>query len=85
MFYEKKFKYTKTNFWNEQFDPETVARTLIPNDIDVCLYNEENVNGMIGEITALFNREFGSTNVNCIKKLLCQKNSDFKGYIDNPV
>ena len=85
MFYEKQFKYTKTNFWNEQFDPETVARTLIPNDIDVCLYNEENVNGMIGEITALFNREFGSTNVNCIKKLLCKKNSDFKGYIDNPV
>jgi hypothetical protein len=85
LFYEKKFKYNSTNFWNEQFDPETAARTLIPTDIDVCLYNEQDVGNMVNEITALFNREFGQANVKYVRQTHLSKSSDFKGYIDNPI
>ena len=85
LFYEKKFKYNSANFWNEQFDPETVARTLIPTDIDVCLYNESDVGCMMNEITTLFNREFGEANVKYAQQTHMSKSSDFKGYIDNPV
>lgn len=83
LFFEK-HNYSK-HYWNEQFDPATAARTLIPNDIDVCLYNEHNVNKMMEDITALFIREFGNTNVKFTKRLLSRNTSDFKSYIDNPI
>ena len=85
MYYDKKFKFNKTTFWNEQFDPETAARTLIPNDIDVCLYKEENVNKMMGEITELLNKEFGVSNVKYVRKFISYQNSNLKDYIDNPL
>ncbi len=85
MYYDKKFKFNKTTFWNEQFDPETAARTLVPNDIDVCLYKEENVNKMMGEITELLNKEFGVSNVKYVRKFISYQNSNLKDYIDNPL
>ena len=83
LFWEK-HNYNK-HYWNEQFDPSTAARTLIPNDVDICLNNEQNVNKMMEDITALFIREFGSANVKFTKRLLSRNSLDFKSYIDNPI
>lgn len=49
--------------WNEKFNPETAYRTLVPNDIDVCIYNIHVVSNMIADITDLISKEFGETNV----------------------
>ena len=83
LFWEK-HNYNK-HYWNEQFDPSTAARTLIPNDVDICLNNEQNVNKMMEDITALFIREFGNANVKFTKRLLSRNSLDFKSYIDNPI
>ena len=76
--------YNTLHFWNEQFDPKTSARTLIPNDIDVCIYNEPDINNMMAEIASLFISEFGADNVKQERKTAVRNNSDFKSYIDKP-
>jgi hypothetical protein len=76
--------YNTLHFWNEQFDPKTSARTLIPNDIDVCIYNEPDINTMMAEIASLFISEFGADNVKQERKTAVRNNSDFKSYIDKP-
>lgn len=83
IFWENNGYYTQ-HFWNEQFDPKTSARTLIPNDIDVCIYNEPDINNMMGEIASLLIREFGADNVKQERKTSVRNNSDFKSYIDTP-
>ena len=76
--------YRSNHFWNEQYDHKTIARTLVPNDIDVCIYNESDMNNMMTNITSLFNNEFGTDNVKLERKTSLRNNSDFKSYIDKP-
>ena len=78
------YGYNSKHFWNEQFDPKTAARTLIPNDIDVCIYNEPDINNMMANIASLFISEFGADNVKQERKTIVRNRSDFKSYIDKP-
>ena len=76
--------YNTNHFWNEQFDNKTSARTLIPKDIDVCIYNEPDINNMMAEIASLLISVFGADNVKQERKTAVRNNSDFKSYIDKP-
>jgi len=59
--------YNKFNdykfMWNEQFDIDTLPRTIVPNDIDVCLYNRDDIKNMAKNITTHINDKFGMSNV----------------------
>lgn len=64
--YDKKFKNSKNyykNYWNKQFDLETLHRTLIPTDINICMYNIDHVEKMLRELNELINNDFGTINV----------------------
>jgi hypothetical protein len=84
LFWEK-YNYSNKHFWNEQFDPNTAPRTLIPNDIDVCIYNEQHISDMMNEITLLFNKEFGAANIKQAHRVVFKNIQDIKGYIDAPI
>jgi len=61
MFYEKFDDYK--SMWNEQFDIDTLHRTIVSNDIDVCLYNRDDINNMIIDINRHINNRFGIDNM----------------------
>ena len=61
IFYNKFDDYK--SMWNEQFDIDTLPRTIVPNDIDVCLYDRDDINNMIKDITQHINNKFGMSNV----------------------
>lgn len=65
--YDKKFKKSKNyykNYWNKQFDLETLYRTLIPTDINICMYNKDIVDKMLKELNDIIINDFGTMNVN---------------------
>jgi hypothetical protein len=74
-------KYTYTDYWNEKIDKATLLRTLIPKDIDVCLYNKTDMDKMMGEIKELVNRRFGISNVTIEDSILT---NDSNEYINRP-
>ena len=64
--YDKKFKNSKNyekNYWNKQFDLETLHRTFDPKDINICMYNICETDKMLKEINELINNDFGMINV----------------------
>jgi hypothetical protein len=64
--YDKKFKNSKNydkNFWNKQFDLETLHRTLISKDINICVYNIDVIEKMLNEMNELITNDFGKINV----------------------
>ena len=63
--------------WNEKYDPETSPRTIVPNDIDICLYEEKDIENMMAEITSIIHQEFGMQNVNITKTLLTRENISY--------
>jgi hypothetical protein len=73
--------YNYKDFWNEKIDKDTLLRTLTPNDIDVCMYSEYDLNNMMDEIKTLINNKFGLSNVNFDNHLIAKDNND---YIDRP-
>lgn len=84
LFYEKNPDKSQ-QYWNEQYEPETAPRTLVANDIDVCLYEEKDVYSMMNEISALLFEKFGETNVKKENKKNFMMRRDLKSYIDNPL
>ena len=82
--YDKKFKNSKNyhkNYWNKQFDLETLHRTLIPKDINICMYNIDHVEKMVRELNELINNDFGMINVEIHYKKI---NNNINNYnIDN--
>ena len=55
--------YDSHDFWNKMNQPETAARTLVANDIDVCMYSAEDISSFLTDVETLFNNEFGASNV----------------------
>ena len=50
-------------FWNCFNQPETAARTLVAKDMDICMYQKEDVNGFLNALQKIFCDEFGITNI----------------------
>jgi hypothetical protein len=78
---EKNLRKDFNSLWNEKNDPETLPRTIVPNDVDVCLYEEKDVENMMGEITTIIYQQFGSENVKITKTLLSK---DDNSYTERP-
>lgn len=55
--------YNYKKFWNKQVHPETEHRTLVPKDIDICVYTEEIAKTLAHEIKNLITSDFGASNV----------------------
>lgn len=83
VFWEKHgyYRYDNKHFWNEKIDKETLPRTLLPSDIDVCLSNESDIDSMMVEITDFINNRFGITNVKIENSVISKDNNE---YIDRP-
>jgi hypothetical protein len=73
------------NIWNTNIDRETIARTLISDEIDVYIKNNQQSDKMIAEITKTILTKFGETNVAITKILLINKRDSFYLYIENPI
>ena len=78
--FSKKYKNLK-NIWNEKIDPETLPRTTISNDVDICLYEETDSYNMMSEISNLINKNFGSSNVKLTKNFYI---NDDNSYVEIP-
>jgi len=55
--------YSISAFWNKLIHPETAARTIVANDIDVCMYSEEDITQFITDLQNLFCLDSGFDNV----------------------
>ena len=56
-------EYNFHKFWNKRFQPETAARAIVANDMDICMYTEEDVAKFIILLQNIFNKRFGYSNV----------------------
>jgi hypothetical protein len=56
-------EYNIHKFWNKRIQPETAARALVANDMDICMYCEEDVIKFIIILQDIFNEKFGYSNV----------------------
>jgi hypothetical protein len=60
--YYKKFQSLK-NYWNNQFDKDTLPRIMNPRDFNICIYKKDDADKMICELNELINNDFGMINV----------------------
>jgi hypothetical protein len=84
LFY-KKYSEPNINMWDSNIDKETLARTLVPNDIDVYLKDNENFEKMMREITLELIKVFGAKNVNITNIIFIRDTTDIISYINNPI
>lgn len=84
LFY-KKYSEANINIWDSNIDRETIARTLVPNDIDVYLKDNENFEKMMREITLELIKVFGAKNVNITNIMFIRDTTDLISYINNPI
>lgn len=61
--YNQTNSYSTSAFWNKLIHPETAARTIVANDIDVCMYSEEDVFKFIADLQNLFCLDAGFDNI----------------------
>jgi hypothetical protein len=55
--------YDIHKFWNKLYKPETAARTLVAEDMDICMYTEEDVSNFLIAIRDIFHTNGGHANV----------------------
>jgi hypothetical protein len=60
--------YDYRKFWNKQIHPETVHRTMIPKDLDICVESEATAKKLAHEIKTLVTNDFGVSNVKAVYK-----------------
>jgi hypothetical protein len=65
--YNKKNEYNIHKFWNIMFQPETAARAIVPKDMDICMYSEDDIKKFIISIENIFNEKFGYANITSVK------------------
>jgi hypothetical protein len=73
--------YNSHHFWNKLYQPETAARTIVANDIDVCMYSAADISKFIDDVHKLFNNEVGASNV-ISSDLVVSSNNE---YISMPI
>jgi hypothetical protein len=71
-------KYNIHKFWNKCYQPETAARTIVANDMDICMYKEEDVEEFIDTLRDTFNNRIGYANLSSSVLTVTSENSYFK-------
>lgn len=71
-------KYSIHKFWNRMYQPETAARTIVANDMDICMYKEEDVNEFIDTLRDTFNNRVGYANISSSMISVTSENSYFR-------
>jgi hypothetical protein len=70
--------YNSNKFWNKRYQPETAARTIVANDMDICMYSEEDVSEFIDALRDTFNDRVGYANFSSSVISVSNENSYFK-------
>ena len=81
--FKKKNNNNILNIWNTNIDKETIARTLVPDEIDICMNNKHQSDKMIADITKTLVTEFGETNIIITNVILINNYDNFYTYTDN--
>ena len=76
--------YDIHNFWNRRHHPETAARILTANDMDICMYCEEDVSNFINALQNIFNENAGYSNVSSSDITITKDTTD-TGYFNTPI
>lgn len=71
------YNYNIHKFWNKFYQPETIARTLVAEDMDICMYKEEDVSNFLVAIGNIFNANGGYANVSSSDITVTRENSYF--------
>ena len=71
-------KYNIHKFWNRMYQPETAARTIVANDMDICMYKEEDVDEFIVALRDIFNDRVGYANISSSMISVTSENSYFR-------
>jgi hypothetical protein len=70
-------KYNINKFWNRFYQPETAARTIIPRDMDICMYSLGDVELFTTAIQNIFNDRAGYSNVSLTDTTLSRESCYF--------
>lgn len=82
--YNKKYNYKNDkNIWNIHFDKQTIARTLINDNINILIKDNSNIIYIIEEITNYFIQHFGKENILITHLLINNMNDNAYLYVDN--
>lgn len=71
-------KYNIHKFWNRMYQPETAARTIVANDMDICMNKEEDVDVFIVALRDIFNDRVGYANISSSMISVTSENSYFR-------
>jgi len=55
--------YSTHKFWNQYYQPETAARTLVAKDMDICMYSLRELETFVTSLKHLLNDRVGYENV----------------------
>jgi hypothetical protein len=75
--YNSENKYNIHKFWNRFCHPQTAARTIVANDMDICMYSEEDVDAFIIALRNAFNSRIGYTDITSSVISVSSENSYF--------
>jgi hypothetical protein len=78
-------EYNIHKFWNKLFNPETAGRALVANDMDICMYSEEDVSNFIYTIQNIFSEQFGYINVLSSDTIMTTEMTTDNSYFDLPI
>jgi hypothetical protein len=76
--FKKDVMLSNCDIWNTCIDRDTIARTIVPNDIDVYIDNANTSYKMMIEIDNYINKQFGSIYIKNKNFVLINKNYNYK-------
>jgi len=75
--YNSRNQYDIHKFWNKYYQPETAARAIVAQDMDICMYTEEDVSNFLIALQNEFNNEVGYANVSSSDLTVTDENCYF--------
>ena len=75
--YNSRNQYDIHKFWNKFYQPETAARAIVAQDMDICMYTEEDVSNFLIALQNEFNSEVGYANVSSSDLTVTDENCYF--------
>jgi len=75
--YNSRNNYDFHKFWNKLYQPDTAARTLVAQDMDICMYTEDDVSNFLIALQNVFSNEVGYSNVSSSDITITDENRYF--------
>ena len=79
--YNNRNEYDIHKFWNKFYQPETAARAIVAQDMDICMYTENDISNFLISLQNIFNTDNGYSSISSSVLSV----SDDNNYFDLPI